>query len=254
VKDLRATEPSLVIEELRANLPENTSPGDPGSDPDYVRLLNELADELTLFWQLTVAPAWPRIMQCLESEVVYRSRLLAFGGAAAVFTGLHDDVSFVPRGDGGSVNVRTGRGPHQRISMEGLLLVPSVFAWPDVYAVARGPWRPTLAFPARGIAELWPSREPRLPAANEELAALVGAPRARVLRLLTRARTTSELASALGSSPPTISQHVTTLCAAGFLNRARIGRRVLYSLSERGQAVLRAVDQPSGDDGRGDPD
>ena len=37
----------------------------------------------------------------------------------------------------------------------GLLLMPSVFLWPSLAPVIDPPSRPALAYPARGIAELW---------------------------------------------------------------------------------------------------
>jgi DNA-binding transcriptional ArsR family regulator len=242
IAELRATPITIVAAELRASCPDIAPPPGREGKRACARVLAALADELTLFWQLVVAPAWPRVRHCLEAEVVYRSRVLAFGGTHAVLAGLHRDVTFDARGSAGSLRVRTNGTPQRRAAGGGLLLVPSVFAWPDVYAVARPPWRPTLAYPAQGIAELWPSRERRKARDDEGLAVLVGAPRARVLRLLTRPRTTSDLAGALRSSPSAVSPHLTALWAGGFLNRARNGRRVFYSLSERGHAVLRAAD------------
>jgi DNA-binding MarR family transcriptional regulator len=122
----------------------------------------------------------------------------------------------------------------------GMLFVPSVFAWPDVYVAARPPWRPTLAYPARGAADLWSSREaPR----NASLAALVGARRASVLTRLDTPHTTLELAHALGLSPGAASTQVTTLWRAGIADRTRVGRRVFYVLNGRGQAFKGALDR-----------
>jgi len=45
-------------------------------------------------------------------------------------------------------------GRHQ-LAGAGLLLLPSVFVWPGLAAVTDPPARPTLIYPARGIAELW---------------------------------------------------------------------------------------------------
>ena len=37
----------------------------------------------------------------------------------------------------------------------GLLLIPSVFAWPKVLLVTAEPWQPTVIYPARGVGMLW---------------------------------------------------------------------------------------------------
>ena len=211
---------------------------------DTPRLVEELAAELTTFWGLVIAPVWPRVLACLEAEVVYRSRVLAFAGPRAVLEDLHPDVSFIARGGGGTLRVRSGGASLSRAAGSGLLLVPSVFAWPDVYAVAHAPWRPTVAYPAQGVAELWLTRGARRASAEPGLAALVGAARARILRLLVRPRTTLELATALRASPANASGHLSRLRAAGVVDRMRSGRRVIYSLSGRGHAIVRAADLP----------
>jgi DNA-binding transcriptional ArsR family regulator len=233
VEVIRA-ELSRVYTERRVATPPRTN---------SATIVDELAGELTSFWELVLAPVWPRVLACLESEVVYRSRVLAFAGAPAVLEGLHADVRFSStRGGGGILRVRAGGGALRRAAPDGLLLVPSVFSWPDVYAVAREPWRPTITYPAQGVAELWFDPGKRRAPGDAPLVALAGSARARVLRLLVRPRTTLELATSLRSAPATVSEHLGRLRAAGIVDRARSGRRVVYSLSERGHAIIRAAE------------
>lgn len=239
---LRVTPAAIVAAELGRALAIDRRSG--RTLRDAARLVDELAAELTTFWGLVIAPVWPRVLACLEAEVVYRSRVLAFAGTRAVLENLHPDVSFSARGGGGTLRVRSGGAALRRAAGNGLLLVPSVFAWPDVYAVAHAPWRPTIAYPAQGVAELWLTRGARRASAEPGLAALVGAARARILRLLARPRTTLELATALRASPATVSGHLSRLRVAGVVDRLRAGRRVIYSLSERGHAIVRAADLP----------
>jgi DNA-binding transcriptional ArsR family regulator len=236
---LRVTSPKVIADELRHLFGIGHAYG--RTTRDAARLLGELAAELTSFWHLAIAPAWPRILACLEAEVVFRSRVLAFGGMRAVFGGLHRDVRFTARAGGGIVRVSSGGGPPRNVAGRGLLLVPSIFAWPDVYAVSQLPWRPTIAFPARGVAELWTSHGSRHGSAPDRLVALLGTARARVLRLLSRQRTTLELAKALRASPATVSAHVSRLREAGVVDRTRSGRRVFYSLNECGHTIVRAA-------------
>jgi DNA-binding transcriptional ArsR family regulator len=239
---LRATPAAIVAAELGRALASDVP--SKGTLLNTARSVERLATELTAFWRLVIAPLWPRILACLEAEVVYRSRILAFAGTRAVLENLHPAVSFVARGGGGDLCVRSGGAHLRRAARNGVLLVPSVFAWPDVYAVARAPWRPTITYPAQGVAELWLMRGRQRTSTELRLAALVGAARARIIRLLARPRTTLELATALHACPSTTSAHLSNLRAAGVVDRMRAGRRVLYSLSERGRAIVRATELP----------
>jgi DNA-binding MarR family transcriptional regulator/ribosomal protein S18 acetylase RimI-like enzyme len=75
-----------------------------------------------------------------------------------------------------------------------------------------------------------------VPAASLE--ALIGLPRARILRRLERPRTMGELAGLIASLPSAVTHHVSTLAAAGLVARMRRGRRVLVDRSARGTALL----------------
>jgi DNA-binding MarR family transcriptional regulator/ribosomal protein S18 acetylase RimI-like enzyme len=75
-------------------------------------------------------------------------------------------------------------------------------------------------------------------AAATSLEALIGLPRARILRRLERPRTMGELAGLIASVPSAVTHHVATLAAAGLVARKRRGRRVLVHRSARGTALL----------------
>jgi DNA-binding transcriptional ArsR family regulator len=82
-----------------------------------------------------------------------------------------------------------------------------------------------VSYPSRSIATLWEQRpEPDATA----LAALIGAPRATLLRLLEEPLPTVELARRLAVTPSAVSQHLQVLHATGLVTRARAGRHVLY--------------------------
>jgi DNA-binding MarR family transcriptional regulator len=82
--------------------------------------------------------------------------------------------------------------------------------------------------------------EASVPAASLE--ALIGLPRARILRRLERPRTMGELAQLIASLPSAVTHHVATLAAAGLVARKRRGRRVLVDRSARGTALLALYD------------
>ena len=241
VEGLRSTPKSVVLAELKDAFSGSLPPELRVAERNFTGFVDGLCRELDLFWQFAVTPVWPRLRECLEAELVYRSRILAIGGAAAVLRDLHPAVRFTPESDGGVLRIRTRETTTRRANGAGLLLVPSMFAFPEVYVVARRPWRPTLAYAARGVAELWGI--PSFPKAQHQcdLGVLIGAGRAAVFRQLYRPRTTSDLAASLLLSQAVISQHLTRLRGAGVLNRARVGRSVFYSLNDHGHEILRIV-------------
>src|SRR5206468_2641111 len=53
--------------------------------PDAAKLLAEL---LAALWSELLAPSWRQIRDCLERDVLHRSRAMATGGLAAVFEDL----------------------------------------------------------------------------------------------------------------------------------------------------------------------
>src|SRR5690606_30268172 len=73
---------------------------------------------------------------------------------------------------------------------------------------------------------------------TDRLVILVGRGRAGVLRALHRPATTAALATELGLAPSTVSEHLTSLTAAGVVHRRRLGRRVLYGLEPAGVALV----------------
>jgi DNA-binding transcriptional ArsR family regulator len=76
---------------------------------------------------------------------------------------------------------------------------------------------------------------PRAPASLE---ALLGIPRARILRALERPSSNVRLAEVLCAAQSAASYHVTALEAAGLVRRVRGGRRVTVRRTERGDALL----------------
>jgi DNA-binding transcriptional ArsR family regulator len=114
--------------------------------------------------------------------------------------------------------------------------VPTVFAWPEVFAMIDEPWQPALIYTPRGVGTLWAPAEPD-PGALE---ALLGARRAAILRSLRSPATTQDLAARLHASPAGVSEHLAVLRRAGLVSAQRDGRRVLYVRTAAGEQVLRA--------------
>jgi DNA-binding transcriptional ArsR family regulator len=221
--------------------------------------LAEVAAEVTECHDRLIAPHWERLRSVLDADIAYRGGMLAAGGARSLFSDLHPDVRWFA-GQLFLSDSETGEPEWEAqvtLGPDGLVLMPSVFIWPD-WGVSRATsTQSTLMYPARGAVTVWQadgdsgsgpaagSRSGPAAAALGAVEALLGAPRARLLGALRSPATTSALARRFGVTPSAVSQHLAVLHRGGLIDRQRSGRTVLYQASELGvslldQALLRA--------------
>ncbi len=228
LESVRATPPGRVAAELARvpGLPAAVA-GPIRADPHAA--IARLAATLQEYWDITLAPHWPRIAALLEADVLWRSKRLATGGATALFEDLHETITW----RGGHL---TAADPHDHsgsLAGEGLLLVPAVMTWPGVRKMI-APYQPQLVYPARGIATLWETGP--LPAPRA-LAALIGPTRAAILTALAEPSSTTALARRLHVTPGAVSQHLSVLRDAGTVTCSRVGRQVLYRRTPTGDTL-----------------
>ncbi|MGW1374520.1 DUF5937 family protein [Streptomyces sp. NPDC002446] len=231
---LRATDPALARAEMAKSLA--CTPGALESErgraalADPAAAIRELAEVTERAWQALLAPDWPRLRALLEAEIAYRSRQLASGGLQRLFADLHPLVSW--SGDTLTVRTRIDFVQMQDLEGRGVLLLPSVFVWPDVVSGFDPPWQPTVIYPARGIGGLWSE-----PETGPALARLLGANRAAVLAALDAPSTTTALAHRLALAPSSVSAHLSVLRDAGLLVARRHGHEVFYERTPLGMAL-----------------
>lgn len=223
--------------------------------------LAELAAELGECHDRLIAPHWERIRPVLEADIAYRAGLLAGGGARSLFSDLHPDL----RWSGGTLTLTdTDQGPSPfkiMLGPDGVVLMPSVFNWPEVSLSLATSTQTVMLYPARGTATVWEgtvwegtvgdgeAREGSWAGGREEAAgALLGAPRVRLLNALRSPATTTALARRLGVTPSAVSQHLAVLHRGGLVDKRRSGRAVLYQTTELGLALLRGGLASSGVD------
>jgi DNA-binding transcriptional ArsR family regulator len=194
------------------------------------REARRLADLFGAYWERAIEPVWPRLRAFLDADIAYRARRLASGGVEALFSDLSTEVSW--------------HRPHLRVPVplheatvdlggQGLLLMPSAFSAKRPAVIDRPPWRPTLIYPARGVATLWEKATP----VSDGLARLLGSSRAVMLADLGAPRSTTDLAERLSLSPATTSHHLMALRDAGLVVGRREGRAVLYARTSLGDAL-----------------
>ncbi len=197
--------------------------------------LAEIAAELAECHERLVMPWWERIHPVLEADIAYRAGLLANGGARSLFSDLHPDLRWsqgtltINDTDEGRSVFRVMLGP------DGVVLMPSVFNWPQVSYTKATSSQTMLLYPARGTATVWEHGVSTVSGALEEL---LGPARARMLGALRSPATTSALALRFGVTPSAVSQHLAVLHRGGLVDRQRSGRKVLYQASELGLALL----------------
>ena len=197
----------------------NLADGDADALEELVRALRDL-------YRAVVEPRWDSVLSSFHTDVARRMPLLAAGGHQALFDTLHRHLKWRRGG-----LERQGDSNEYDLGGGGLLLVPSVF-WtgPPLFVIGAGGRVGTAlvyaAEPAEGDAE------------NDSLAALLGFTRAALLRALREPRTTENLASAVGISLSSASEHAKSLRDADLIQTLREGRSVRHSLTPLGRTLL----------------
>ncbi|MFJ5883401.1 ArsR/SmtB family transcription factor [Kitasatospora cineracea] len=238
---IRATGPALLRHDLdclradRGGLGGRSGPRLRALEREPEQALRRITAEIEAFWQLALAPYWSRIGAVLEADVLRRARRAAERGSAAVLGELHGTVRWAD----GTLHLSERHCAVTRIPTgAGLLLVPSVFAWPRLLTRTVSPDPPQLCYPALGAATVWEHRPaPRA----EALAPVLGRTRTRLLAELDVPASTTELAARCGITAPAASQHLTALRTAGLVSSHRAGRFVLYARTAVADGWLAAL-------------
>lgn len=211
---------------------------------DPVAALAWYVEGLRAHWRMSIEPYWPAMRVALEEEVLAKARVLATEGAEALLTSLPGHL----RWHRPNLTVYGITGEVAGGMCAVLVVVPLLFnRTTTLVSVADGV--AAVSYQARGeviFADALPNGQARPPTGPEpadRLATLFGGGRAAVLRALAAPTTTTALAKALGLATSTVSEHLTTLSAAGIVQRRRAGRRVLYELDRTGTALLNLFDR-----------
>ncbi|WP_329467297.1 ArsR/SmtB family transcription factor [Streptomyces sp. NBC_01431] len=173
----------------------------------------------------------PRIANCHAADVAWRTHTMATAGLREMLAGLYPGSRWA----GAVLEIDVPATTDLLLGGRGLTLLPSPI-WAGRPLVGDHPDGSTLlVYPV-------PTPWPLLTEDNDgsPVAALLGRTRAATLTLLTRPRTTRELARDLGMSEASASEHATTMRAAGLITSRRDGKAVLHHCSPLGLQLLHA--------------
>ncbi|MEU3750723.1 MULTISPECIES: ArsR/SmtB family transcription factor [Streptomyces] len=234
--------PSRVRAELEQRFPQGVPAEVRPLYADPAARVAELRAFLPRYWQTALAPYAAALRAATEEDVLRRARTLATEGPEAVLDAV------------GGIAVPGGVAVPGVMAVSGvsrLVLVPLLFGrGAPFFTSAPDGSEAALSYPVEGsaalVGEAPAERRADAPVRGDRLEILLGRSRAGVVRALVTPTTTSDLATALGLAPSTVSQHLTALVAAGVVRRHRAGVRVLYELDRPGAVLLRHLDHTRG--------
>jgi DNA-binding transcriptional ArsR family regulator len=176
-----------------------------------------------------VQPYWADVRANHHSELAQHGRVLACRGVGAALTTLIPGASW--RGD--RMLIDSPQDRTVRLGGRGLLITPTAF-WTGPPLVGELRDQPVLlAYPAPAVLSI------RVGAESDSLAAILGATRAAVLRLLSTEHTTGDIARQLGISAASASEHSAALRAARLISSRRDGKAVIHGATVLGLDLVR---------------
>ncbi|MFI9448760.1 ArsR/SmtB family transcription factor [Amycolatopsis sp. NPDC052450] len=178
-------------------------------------------------YELVIAPFWHGMRETVAADRARRVRTLATEGAGAMVRG----IPGVRGWDGEVLEIAYPRERTVHLGGRGLTLIPSRFCANTPVTFIDPALPPVLLYPARVTSARPADTSP-------ELVALLGRTRAESLGALRVPRTTSKLATCLGTSIGTASKQAAVLREAGLVSSARQGGAILHHLTRLGTALL----------------
>ncbi len=201
-------------------------------------MVQELADLMETAWHALVEPDWPRLRALLEADIAFHSRRLAEVGLGGLLPEI--DRRFGWRSHTLTIE---WKGRHERdLAGQGLILVPSVFIWPEVVSASfdSRPGSPRSPTPPAASAVCGPN--PRTTPPTPSCDSWTGQGH--------RPHGPGRTHHHDGPRPPPpprpvvrSSAHLTVLRAGGLLTSRRYGHQVLYERTPLGMALASGPEQ-----------
>ena len=215
--------------------------------------LRWLGRALATYHREAIAPFHERIAPHFEAHRADAVSVLATQGPAAMLERVHRAA----RWESHVLSTPYPVDLTLRLDGRGIMVVPSFFCRGAPITFANAGLDPVLVYPTDPPAG-WERPNGQLSGQDRHLAALVGAPRARLLRALGAPAGTGEIAARVGLSASSASEHATVLRNAGLIRSTRRSRRVVHELTELGRSLCQRdpfpnTDRPVGNGNSGGP-
>ncbi|MGA4840725.1 ArsR/SmtB family transcription factor [Streptomyces sp. G45] len=182
-------------------------------------VVGRLKFEFESLWNMLSEQTWPGLKGLLQGDTSWHTGVMARRGISSMLNGLHPHVRY----DGGRLTL-TARGlsTAARAEVDGPVLL-----YPHANCARSGVWARSI--PGAGLMLVYSTEGEAVSGPGDEnRRSMLGEPRQRLLRSLSEARTTTELARTHHLSPSTVSYHLSRLYDAGLVSRRRAGNRVYY--------------------------
>ncbi len=202
------------------------------------KAVQQITQRLRAYWRVALEPSWHKLHAGLVSDVRSRMRVMESSGAASVFSTLNERIGW----QDDRLVVRSGYAFEESLNGQGIVLVPSVFCGPEVLTMLP-PLQAMIVYPRPAVADIWRHHGEDRPS---PLRALLGGVRAAVLEALLTPASTGELAAMVDVTPGAISQHVSVLRGCDLVTSQRSGQRVVHTLTETGEALVRGAEHTAG--------
>jgi DNA-binding transcriptional ArsR family regulator len=198
--------------------------------------LRQLADSIREYHATMLAPHWPAIRADVHTSRAHRAELAVGHGVEHMLDTLHPGV----RWRDWVLEVPYPVDQDLRLEGRGLTLAPSFFCWQTPITLADPTRTPMLVYPVTRTTDWTSCGKPFAPPHPRSLIALLGRTRATVLLTIAERPdlNTTELSTALGTSPATASRHTTVLLDAGLVTTHRHNGTARHRLSPVGRDLL----------------
>jgi DNA-binding transcriptional ArsR family regulator len=230
---IMATPTGFLAEEIAACSAASGNPAWREAERDPGRWLHRYVGAVLRAWS-GFGPVWRHARPALDREMVRVALATARDAQLELLDGLLDHGSVQDGRWRVDCAFYEGR---VRFPEDGLVLIPLVAGQRSSITSRSDDVVGSIAYPLRCALTLDPT-EP--PAATLE--ALLGIPRAQILRTVRSPTSVGTLAAALRAVPSAATHHVAALEAAGLVIRSRRGRNVLVRRTTRGEALLQLYD------------
>lgn len=223
----------LRYEMDRANAPTNERSWLAGIADGDPRQLRRLANALRIYHSHALEPFQDQIAAQVAAHRHSVTQRLGAGGVHVLLGNLASGIRWTPP-------VLTAPYPADLtvdLAGRGITLIPSFFCQDAPVTVVNAELDPILVYPIDPPRH-WIQPRDSSNGVDRHLTALIGTPRAALLRALTGPLDTTQLAARAGLARSSASEHTAILRNCGLVTSTRIGRRVVHRLTPLGRQVL----------------